>query len=154
MKALVSGCSQRSTSTGMAVSSTHRSSAAPRVFSSRRASPPRCRATGTAALLGLEAACRDDHDVFERRVLVSLARARADARNLVDDLHAIGYPAEHRVAVVARTVVEKAVVLQVDEELRGGAVDIAGARHGERAARVPQPVLRFVADRRPRLLVG
>src|ERR1700733_12655745 len=178
IKALVSGCSQRSSSTGVAVSSTHPSSSSTARRSSRSSTPPRCAARATprprrraggseqrrVAAIGarpvrcrsgaLHAPCRHDDDVLERGVLVALAAAGTDAGYLVDLLHAFAHAPELRVAVVARAVIEKLVVLQVDEELRGGAVDVAGARHGGRAARILQAVVRLVADRRARLPGG
>jgi hypothetical protein len=45
-------------------------------------------------------------------------------------------------------VIEKIVVLQVDEELRGCAVDVIGARHRQRAALVLQAIVGLVFDRR------
>src|SRR5207237_2608894 len=49
---------------------------------------------------------------------------------------------------------EEGVVCEVHEELRGGAVDVAGAGHGQAAAGVLQPVAGLVADRCARLLAG
>src|SRR5215469_6825746 len=165
MMALVSGRSQRSSSTGVAVSSTQTSSAMPRYLTSTPPRRPRCRSSpapraatcqmrGAVRSGGRHASRRLDHDVLERRVLVALARPGVDSRNPVDDVHAFTHAAEHRVTEVARAVVEKGVVGEVDEELRGGAVDVAGARHRQTAAGVLQSVLRLVADRRARLLAG
>src|SRR5205807_394207 len=154
MMALVRGRSQRSSSTGVAVRSSHARSTTRNHFSSRTATLPRC---GNGATLALgsrgHSAGGHDHDVLERRILIALALSGAQTRDLVDDLHALRDAAKDRVPEVARAVIEEGVVREVHEELRGGAVDVAGARHGERAAEVLQPVLRLVADRRARALV-
>src|SRR5258708_26193367 len=84
-----------------------------------------------------------------RRPIVKAALAPGFHRcNLVDDIHAVGYAREHGVAEIAARVIEKIVVLQVDEELRSCAVDVVGARHRQRAALVLQAVVRLVIDRR------
>ncbi len=49
--------------------------------------------------------------------------------------------------------IEKLVVREVHEELRSGAVDVAGAGHRQRAALVLQAVLGLVLDRITGLLV-
>ena len=61
---------------------------------------------------------------------------------------------EHRVApaVLAR-IVEEAVVLDVDEELRARGMRRAGARHGDVAEVVLEAVLRLVLDRLARRLL-
>src|SRR6267154_5200888 len=200
MNALVSGCSQRSSSTGTLLSSSDPSNATVNHFSSRPATLPRCR-NGLSAPLRrrsyclagrckvrrggarpgpprncvsccamstrlsrlarfrgvasrLRAAGGHDHDILERGVLIALALTGAHACNLVDDLHALRDAAKDRITVVARPVIEEGVVREVHEELRGGAVDIAGARHGQAAAGVLQPVPGFIADRRARFLAG
>src|SRR5690606_40330839 len=62
---------------------------------------------------------------------------RGDLRHYVLTAHDL---AEYRVAEVTRAVVEKIVVGDVDEELRGGAVDHRGARHGEGVALVGKTI--------------
>src|SRR6185312_12552503 len=86
--------------------------------------------------------------------LIALPASRFDARDLIDDVHPLRDAPEHGIAEIARAVIEEIVVGKIDEELRGRAVDLAGARHGERAALVLQPVLRLVADRGVRALVA
>ena len=44
--------------------------------------------------------------------------------------------------------VEEAVVLDVDEKLRGGGMRVVGARHGDGVAVVLQAVVGFILDRR------
>src|SRR2546429_555669 len=126
MMALVRGRSQRSSSTGVAVRSSHARSTTRNHFSSRTATLPRC---GNGATLALgsrgHSAGGHDHDVLERRILIALALSGAHTRDLVDDLHALRDAAKDRVPEVARAVIEEGVVREVHEELRGGAVDVA-----------------------------
>ena len=56
--------------------------------------------------------------------------------------------AEHRIAAPRRRVVQRGVVGDVDEPLRGGAVRVAAARHRDRAAQVRQAVVVLELDRR------
>src|SRR5271156_6322127 len=93
-----------------------------------------------------------DHGL-DRDIVEAALAAGLDRRNLVDDVHALGYPRENGVAEVAARVIEEVVVLQVDEELRGRAVDVVGARHRERAAFILQAVVRLVLDGRLRALL-
>src|SRR6266699_3271619 len=90
MRALVRGRSQRSSSTGVAVRSSHARSTTRNHFSSRTATLPRC---GNGATLALgsrgHSAGGHDHDVLERRILIALAPSGAHTRDLVDDLHAL-----------------------------------------------------------------
>src|SRR4051794_40926199 len=71
-------------------------------------------------------------------------------RNLGDPVHGV-YPRGDAPedGVAAAVVVEPRVVRQVDEELRGGRVGVAGADHGDRAALVAQAVARLILDRLP-----
>ena len=85
---------------------------------------------------------------FDRHIIEAALAPGFDRGDLVDHVHAFGDAREHRVAEIAARVIEKIVVLQVDEELRGGAVDVVGARHGQRAALVLQAVVRLVLDGR------
>src|SRR6202789_1879881 len=88
-----------------------------------------------------------DHGL-DRDIVEAALAAGLDRRNLVDDVHAFSYPRENGVAKVAARVIEEVVVLQVDEELRGCAVYVVGARHRERAAFILQAVVRLVLDGR------
>ena len=81
-------------------------------------------------------------------------------RDLVDHVHPLDHLAEHRVAValrVRRAEVQELVVGDVDEELRGRGVGVAGARHRERARNVHEAglarLLGFDRDRRLRRLL-
>lgn len=56
--------------------------------------------------------------------------------DLAYDIHARGYFAENGIAVALRGFVfevEECIVGSVDEELAGGGIRIAGARHGDGA---------------------
>jgi hypothetical protein len=77
-------------------------------------------------------------------------------RDLVDHVHALGDSAEHRVAEGGRRlalVIEEVIGGEIDEELRGGAVGLGAARHGQRATLVLETVGGFVLDRAVRLLL-
>ena len=102
---------------------------------------------------------RDQRTAVIRRIVTSVTStgstgtswwppliAGGDGGNRVDDVHAVGYPAEYGVAEIARAVIQEVVVAQVDKELRRRAVDDAGARHCERAADIRLAVIRFVLD--------
>ena len=102
---------------------------------------------------GRDALRADDLDRLDRHVVVHAATARLDLGHGVDHRHAVGDAAEHGIAGAAATRVEVGVVDQVDEELRGGAVRIVGARHRERAAPILDAVVGFVLDRRARRLL-
>src|SRR5690349_24649110 len=85
----------------------------------------------------------DRHVAAERR-----GAAGRRLGDLVHHVHAGGDLAEHGVApAVAARVVEEGVVAVVDEELRGGGVRVAGARHRDAAAHVLEAVRRLVLDR-------
>src|SRR6185436_20008599 len=80
---------------------------------------------------------RLDHHRLDRHVLVHAAVGRRHGDDLVDHVHAAHDLAEHGIAVaVLPGVVEELIVVNVDEELRGRGIGIAGARHGERAGLV------------------
>src|SRR5471032_211566 len=134
MKALVTGCQARSSSTA-AAESTIAARIVPAIHLKRR-----------FVLCGIYTSHGDDERIFERRVLVLFARAGAHARNRVDYIEALGDAAEHRVAVLALRMIEEGIVGQVYEELRGCTVDVIGARHRQRAALVLQAVSGFVGD--------
>lgn len=62
-----------------------------------------------------------DDDRFDRHVLAAVAVGGRGSGDFVDHVHALGDLAEHRVTIAFDgRVVEERVVLQVDEELRGG----------------------------------
>ena len=154
MNALAAGGIQRSSSTGTIVTTSH-----PRIASSDPAGAaasrdPPCHLAEASRPAVAERCAETITHVLEGRVLIALPAPGLDGGDLVDDVHPLGDAPEDGVAEIARAVVEEGVVGEVDEELRGGAVDLAGARHGERAALVLQAVLRLVADRRMRALVA
>ncbi len=93
-------------------------------------------------------------DRLDRHVVEPAPPPGLDRGNLVDDVHALGDASEHGVAEIAARVIEKIVVLQIDEELGGRAVDVVGARHGQGAALVLQAIVRLVLDGRLGLLLG
>src|SRR5512134_1227191 len=73
-----------------------------------------------------------DHHRLRRDVLVAAGVGGGDLLDLVHRVRALDHLAEDRVAPALRAlaaVVEEVVVLHVDEELRGGRVAYAGARH-------------------------
>src|SRR5580693_6833604 len=106
----------------------------------------------TAASSGHSAHALHD-DRLDRDIVETAPPAGLDRGNLVDDIHSFGHARENGVAEIAARVIEKLVVLQIDEELRGRAVDVAGARHRERTALVLDAVVRLVFDRRLRALL-
>src|SRR5258706_9899419 len=144
MKALVGGFSQRSANTVSTSSVTAISTEYSRPRTRRRSNR-----IGVNRPLGrcLHTAGRVDDHVFHRRVGVPLAAAGGDRGDLIDDLQTGDHAAKDRVAMVARAVIEKLVVLEIHEELRGGAVRGIGARHGQRAALIQQAIAGFVPDR-------
>src|SRR5262245_16955793 len=150
MKAEIGGLTHLSISTVPALTTTQAASTPTTRRSARRASPGR--AAGPAGSL-LNASSRLDRDRLGRHVLVAALVAGLDRGNRIHDFHARIDAPEHGVTVVARLVVEEVVVDQVDEELRGGAVDVVGARHRQRAALVLEAVGGFVLDRLVAFLV-
>ena len=91
-----------------------------------------------------------------RDVLVEPAVGGRHALDLVDDVLPAGDLAEHAVAPALRArplVVEKVVVGDVDEELRGRRMRVGRARHRDRVALVLEAVAGFVGDRRARRLL-
>src|SRR5882672_1393847 len=97
----------------------------------------------TRALSGYSAHALHD-DRVDRNVVETAPPAGLDRGDLVDHVHAVGDARKNGVTEVAARVIEKVVVLQVDEKLRGRAVDVVGARHGERAASILETVIRLV----------
>src|SRR2546429_2317992 len=76
-----------------------------------RSTLPRC---GNGATLALgsrgHSAGGHEHDVLERRILITLALSGAHTRDLVDDLHALRDAAKDRVPEHARAVIQRGVV--------------------------------------------
>src|ERR1700734_816466 len=140
MKALVSGCTTRSSTTGSA-DSTIAASTATAIHLRRR-----------PGLRRIDPARGDDGHILKRRVLILLASAGADGGDLVDDVDALRDAAEDGIAVLRLRMIEEGVVGEIYEELRGCAIDVVGARHGKRAALVLEAVRGFVGNRRARLL--
>jgi hypothetical protein len=93
------------------------------------------------------------HHLIDRHVAVAATPRGRNRGDGIDDVHARDHATEHRIAVIAGLVVQEVVVDQIDEELRRRAVDVAGARHRQRAAQVLESVRRLVADRRPGVLL-
>src|SRR4029079_9673717 len=150
MKAEIGGLTHLSISTVPALTTTQAANTPTTRRSTRRASPgPAAEPAGSL----LNASGRRDCDGLCPHVLGAGLCAGLDRGNRIHDFHARIDAPEHGVAVVARLVVEEVVVDQVDEELRGGAVDVVGARHRQRAALVLEAVGGLVLDRFVALLV-
>src|SRR5262249_48806923 len=111
-----------------------------------RAQTGRWEASGTAN--------RRDDDIGSGNVVVVALAAGRDGLDLVHDVHAGGHLAEYAVAVVAARLVEPGVVLDVDAELRRGAVRVIGAGHRDRTARIRQAVSSLVLNGGPRFLLA
>src|SRR5687768_16341759 len=145
MKAVTGTGSQRSAATARMLAR----AAVSRMFIAHRASR-----AGSERLMGREtsggggAPRRLDEHRLGRHIVVALAAAGLDLRDLVDHVDAAHHAAEHGVAEVAGAMIQEAVVHDIDEELRGRAVQVVRARHRERAALVLEPVVRLVLDRR------
>src|SRR5437667_3275318 len=93
----------------------------------------------------------DDDDVFLRYVLMEAAVPGGDTLDLVDDVLSRDDFAEYAVTPALRArrrVVEKIVITDIDEELRGRRVGIVRARHRHRVALVLQAIDGFVGHRR------
>src|ERR1700730_2383595 len=150
MKAVTGGLTQRSDATAMTLAAIQITTSQRIVRSSRPANDLFC---ATRPLSGYSAYALHD-DRVDRNVVEAAPAAGLDRGYLVDHVHAFGNTGKHRIAEVPARMIEKVVVLQIDEKLRGRAVDVVGARHGERAAFVLEPVVRLVLDRRLRALLG
>ena len=77
-----------------------------------------------------------DNNGFDWDVLMEAACFSRCFADLAYDIHARGYFAEDGIAVALRGFVfevEECIVGSVDEELAGGGIRIAGARHGDGA---------------------
>src|ERR1700722_15602610 len=149
MNALKGGLIQRRLSTASTLPAMQ-STTSHTTTRSSRVKIDRLRATQASGRNSLDA-LHDDR--IHRDIVEAAPAAGLDRRNLVDDVHAVGDAREYGVAEVAARVIEEVVVLQIDEELRGRAVDVVGARHGERAALVLDAVVRLVLDGRLRALL-
>src|SRR5690348_107156 len=91
----------------------------------------------------------DDY-VFNGHVRVKSALACLDPFYPVHDILAMRDLAEDAVPPgirARRSVVEKTIVLHVDEELAGGGMRLGRSRHGDRIPVVLQPVVCLVLDR-------
>src|SRR5262245_64681296 len=78
-----------------------------------------------------------DDDVLERHVLMHAAATGLHGLDAIDDILSFGDPAEHAIAPALRRrrgVVEKAVVVDVDEELRRRRVRLWGTGHRDGGA--------------------
>src|SRR5579863_1179064 len=142
MKAVTGGLIQRSDTTATilaAIPATISNTIAP---SSRPANDLFC---ATRSLSGYSPYALHD-DCVDRDIVETALPAGLDRRDLVDHVHAFGDARKNGVAEVPARVIEKVVVFQIDEKLRGCAVDVVGARHGERAACVLEAVVRLVLD--------
>src|SRR6266850_1917239 len=85
-----------------------------------------------------------DDDVLDRNVGVSAAAAGLYPLDFVDDVLALDDLAEHAIAPtlrVRRRVIEKIVVLDVDEKLAGGRMRFGRPRHGDGIALVLEAVV-------------
>src|ERR1035441_5360406 len=85
-------------------------------------------------------------DGLDRDVIEAALTPGLDGGDFVDDIHPFGDTRKHGITKVAARMIERTVVLQIDKELRGRAVDVIGARHGERAALVLDVIVRLVLD--------
>src|SRR5712692_4093527 len=90
-----------------------------------------------------------DDDVLDRNVAMGAALAGAHPLDFVDHVLAFDDLAEHAVAptlCVWCRVIEKIVVLDIDEKLARGRMRFGGPRHGDRIAFVLETVVGFVLD--------
>src|SRR5260370_5923098 len=93
-----------------------------------------------------------DDDVLDRNVGVSPAAAGPYPLDFVDDVLALDDLAEHAIAPslgAGRRVIQKVVVLDVDEELARGRMRLGGPPHGDCVAVVLQAVAGLVLDGSP-----
>src|SRR5262245_66641345 len=78
--------------------------------------------------------CRFDHYRIHRHILMTAPIAGAHLLDALDDVHSLDHATEYRVAEFCghrAPVIQKIIVLDVDEQLRGGAVHLARARNGD-----------------------
>src|SRR5665213_3619645 len=132
MNALLSGCHQRSSSTAALLRTTQASSRPTIQCSSR--------------LIGRDFARGDDHHVLHRHIVMTATPTGLHRGDLIHDIHAVHDLAEYGITIGAGLVIEELIVLEVDEELRGGAVDVVGARHRQAAALVLHAIGCLVLD--------
>src|SRR5690606_899637 len=114
---------------------------------------PRCMSEASHTVPGRAMLFNDggflDDDVLGGYVLVEALAACFDALDLFNDLGAFDDLAEYGVAPAVgrgRGEVQEVVVGNVDEELCGGRMRVAGAGHGESVAVVLEAVVGFVLD--------
>src|SRR5271167_2092066 len=150
MNAVKGGLIQRNRSTERMLAATQ-SATSPTIARSSRLKNDLCCAT--RSLSGHSPNALHD-DRVHRNIVKTAPPAGLYRGNLVDDIHALGHARENGVAEVTSRVIEKIVVLQINEELRGCAVDVIGARHGQRTALVLEAVIRLILDRWLGFLLG
>src|SRR6266852_1056102 len=136
MKAVTGGSIQRSDTTATTLAAIQATTSHTIARSSRPANDLFC---ATRALSGYSPYALHD-DRVDRDIVETAPPAGLDCGDLVDHVHAFGDARKNGVTEVPTGVIEKVVVLQVDEKLRGRAIDVVGARHGERAAFVLEAV--------------
>ena len=93
-----------------------------------------------------------DEDVLLRHVLMHAAVAGGYVFDTIDHVGTRDDTAENTIAPavgVARAVIEKVIIGDVDEELRRRGVRIVGSRHRDGVTLVLEPVSGFILDRRP-----
>src|SRR5229473_2820304 len=149
MKAVTGGLIQRSEAAAMMLAAIQATTSHTIARSSRPANDLFC---ATPRLGGYSPYALHD-DRVDRDIVETAPPAGLDRGDLVDHVHAIGDARKNGVAEVPARVIEELVVFQIDEKLRGRAIDVVGARHGERAAFVLEAVVRLVLDRRLRALL-
>src|SRR5262245_1294998 len=92
----------------------------------------------------------DDDRLHRHVAMPRRARAGLHLLDALDDIQAFHHLAEHGVAVALwcrEAEIERVVVRDVDEELRGRGMGVGRARHGDRAHCVLQPVAGLVLHR-------
>src|SRR4030081_3922673 len=151
MKAVTGGLIQRTDATAMTLAAIQSTTSQTIARSSRPANDRFFCAT--RALNGYSPYALHD-DRVDRNVVEAAPAAGLDRGDLVDHVHAFGDACKYCIAEVSARMIEKVVVLQIDEKLRGCAIDVVGARHGERAAFVLEAVVRLVLHRRLGALLG
>src|ERR1700691_1032172 len=94
---------------------------------------------------GVNAFDFQDHDLFERSIFLERAHlAGGHVADLVHHLHALDNFSEHCVTPARLVRIERRIVVEIDIELRVGAVRFGRARHADGAALGGQAVARFV----------
>src|ERR1700675_3872835 len=142
MKGVIGGLIHRSDATAMTLAAIQITTSHTIARSSRPANDLFC---ATRASGGYSAHALHD-DRVGRNIVETAPPAGLDRGDLVDHVHAFGDARKNGVAEVAARMIQKFVVFQIDEKLRGCAVDVVGARHRERAAFILEAVVRLVLD--------